>query len=108
TLIIINQLPAFLGIPRPATSNTIAIVTALVSGLDQVNPYVMATGLAAAAVLLAARRLQKRTRFPLPGPLLAIIIPALMVYFAGWHEQGVRIVSDLSPLSEVGLRFHLP
>jgi sulfate permease, SulP family len=59
-------------------------------------------------VLHGTRALAQRIRLPLPGALLAILIPALLVLAMGWHAQGVRTVSDLSPLDEAGLRFHLP
>jgi len=107
-LIIINQLPTLLGIPRPDSSNTLVVLEGLFKGLGQTNPFVLATGLFAIAVMLFFRRLSQRTRQILPGPLLAIVLAALLVQAAGWREQGVQIVSDLSALESAGLRFHAP
>ncbi len=108
TLIIINQMPTLLGIPRPASSDTLVVLGALVSGLDEINPYVLSTGLFSVLAMIFFRWLSRRTKTLLPGPLLTIVLAAVLVLAAGWHERGVRIVSDLSPLESAGLRFHLP
>jgi sulfate permease, SulP family len=107
-LIIINQLPSLLGIPRPSTTETLVVLYTVVANLFNANPFVFITGLFSMAVLIFFRWLSRRVKLLLPGPLLAIVLASLLVFLAGWHEQGVRLVSDLSPLEGAGVRFHLP
>jgi sulfate permease, SulP family len=108
TLIIINQLPALLGVPRPPTSETLVILQSMVTGLGQINPFVLATGIFSMALMIGVRELGRKIRRVLPGPLFVIILAAGLVALAGWHERGVPIVSDISPLESAGVRFHLP
>ena len=103
-LIIINQLGNLLGIPRPAGAGTLTIVWELLRGLPQLNPYVLVTGLLAVTVLLVSKRISGI----IPAALLAICLAGALVVVAGWQNQGVKLVSDLGSLQNVGLTFHIP
>lgn len=103
-LIIINQLGNILGLSRPAGAGTLTIIWELLAGLPRLNPYVLATGLAAITVLLVSQRINKK----IPAALLAISLAGLAVLLTGWHGHGVKLVSDLGSLDNVGLSFHLP
>lgn len=108
TLIIINQVPSLLGISRPAEGGTAQVLTAIATGIGSTNLYVLATGLVAALALIILRRLSKRLRRNIPALLVAIILSAILVAAAGWHEHGVRVAADLSSFENVTVRFHLP
>lgn len=103
-LIIINQTPNLIGIARPANADTIGVLHAIITGLPEINPYVLATGLVSMVVLILSRKISKN----IPAAMLAIIVAGALVYVTGWHLQGVRIVSDLSNLNKVGVSFHIP
>jgi sulfate permease, SulP family len=107
-LIIINQLPALLGTPRPPSTETLVVLYTVVTHLFSVNPFVLATGLTSMIMLIFIRSLSRRLKLLLPGPLIAIVLATLVVWLAGWQEQGVRLIRDISPLENAGLRFHLP
>ncbi len=103
-LIIINQLSNLLGLPRPVGADTITIGWELLRRLPQFNPYVLLTGLLAIGVLLVSKQFSQK----IPAALLAIVLTGAFVVVTGWHEQGVKLVSDLGLLSNVGLSLHVP
>lgn len=103
-LIIVNQLGNLLGLPRPAGASTPTIIWDLLLRLPDLNPFVLATGLVAVGTLLVSKKVNKN----IPAALLAIVLAGALVAVTGWHEQGVRLVSDMGLLSRVGLSFHLP
>jgi SulP family sulfate permease len=103
-LIIINQLGNLLGLPRPGGAGTLTIVWELLWGLPQLNPYVLVTGLLAVSVLLGGKWIRRK----IPAALLAIGLAGALVVITGWHDQGVKLISDLGTLQNVGLAFHMP
>ena len=103
-LIIVNQLGNLLGLPRPAGADTLAILWELLRSLPQLNPFVLATGLLTIVALLISKQISQK----IPGALLAIVLAGAVVAAIGWSEQGVKLVSDLGSLDNIGLRFHLP
>jgi len=72
--------------------------------LPQLNPYVLTTGLLAVTVLLVGKKISKK----IPAALLAVSLAGLAVVLTGWHGNGVKLVSDLGSLDNVGITIHLP
>ena len=62
------------------------------AGLGEVHGPTLWTGLASLAVVLAARKIDRR----LPGALLAIVVTTLASFFLDLSGLGVPIVADLS------------
>jgi sulfate permease, SulP family len=44
----------------------------------------------------------------LPASLITIILAALLVYFTGFEDQGLSLVSDFGLPEQIGLEFHIP
>ena len=103
-LIVLNQLHTLLGLQRPVGANSLDIIRDLAVRLPAVNPYVLAVGLFALAILLAGRRIRAR----LPWALLAVVLAGLLVQAADWGSRGVVLVKDLGSLAQARLVFHVP
>lgn len=103
-LIIINQLGNLFGLSRPIGADTLTIVWELLRSLSQLNPLILTIGLLATGILFISKQLSPK----IPGALLALVLTGGVVALAGWSEQGVKLVSDLGSLDNIGLSFHLP
>ena len=102
--IILTQLGNFFGLPRLPGSDTLTVVHNVIRGLAHLNPYALASGLLAAAIILVSRRLSSR----MPGALLAIVCTAVVVQAAGWQERGVALVSPMPEHHGLALAWHIP
>ncbi len=74
-LIAVNQLRDLLGLTLPSTADLVETVRAMALSLDQVNPSSVATGLLSIGLIVGLRRFNKR----IPGPLVAIVVAAVLV-----------------------------
>lgn len=103
-LITINQIGNFLGIEHPIGESTGTVLWSLIQGLPASNIFVLATSTFSLFLIIIGTRLQRR----LPIPLLTIILSSLLVQLTGWHQEGVKLISDLGFISATKLTFHLP
>jgi len=103
-LIMLSQIAGLLGLPRPASADSIGLVRDTLRALGQTNQYVLLTSL----VTMALLALFKRMRRGLPAELLSIAIVGVAVHLLGWNSQGVRLVSDLGTLLDVSVAPHVP
>ncbi len=94
-LIALGQLPAFLGIePRPAETwlpGALGDFQRLFPHLVDISPHAIGFGLLSLAIVLIASRISRLV----PGPLLAILIPAAAVWALGWTDGRLSIVGEL-------------
>jgi high affinity sulfate transporter 1 len=89
--IAVGQLPKLFGVEGGA-GNVFQQLEALLEELPETNPISLALGLAAMAVIIVARRIDRR----IPGPLIALVAALLLSAAFGLSDTGVDVVGDIS------------
>ncbi len=87
-LIVFNQIAELLRLDLPRSSGPIQTLQLVLPRLEDTHPPSLALGLAAIAIIVLLKRLDRR----LPGPLIAIVAGALV---AAVFELDVRVVGSL-------------
>jgi SulP family sulfate permease len=93
-LIIVGQIPAFLGITVDKDSSlpgALGHVARMTPHLDEWSGRAVAIGIGCVIVVLAVRSISRL----LPGALLAVILAAGVVASQGWDAQGVPVIGAL-------------
>ena len=103
-LIIAGQAGNLVGINLVKSGGLWEIVSSLIENLTDINSFSLLIGLGSIMILLVLRQINRK----LPASLIAIFIASILVYFVGWGENGVRLVTDYGLPQELGLRFHIP
>ena len=105
-LIVFNQAPNLLGIPRRSDASVVQGAHNILQNLNEINPVVLALGLGTMLLALLLQRLSPRSASGLPiipAYLIAILAAALTVMLLGLDRNGVAIVgtipATLPPLS---------
>ena len=89
--IVVGQLPKILGVP--GVSGTLPEqVAQLVGSLGDVNPYTLAVGGSALALILVLRRISPR----IPGPLIALVLGIGAVRLFDLESHGVTVVGEIA------------
>jgi SulP family sulfate permease len=101
-LTILSQLPTISGYEPAAGGNKVAQTFELLSNLDRVNLWSLAT----AAVTLVLATLLPRTRLGNFGRLAAIIIPSVLALL--FHLDSVQVVRDVGEIPKGVPMPHLP
>jgi SulP family sulfate permease len=89
-IIIIHQLPDFLGLP-PATGSNAHRVGWVFSHLGDVNGWTLAIGLGVLAVMFASARIDRR----IPGGLIGLIGSTALVAGLGLQAHGVAVLGTI-------------
>ena len=89
--IIIGQLPKILGVPG-LTGSLPEQVAQLIGYIPDANPYTLAVGLSALALILVLRRIDRR----IPGPLIVLVIGILAATALGLEAHGVSVVGEVA------------
>lgn len=93
-LIAVNQLPAFLGMPKLPKSDlpgVIGLAERMLPHLTEVHLPTIGIGLISLAVVVVSRMISKF----IPGPLLAVIVAAGIAAALGWDDPR-RVIGPLS------------
>ena len=94
-----SQLKHIVGLPLPRTENIAEALWLTIQNFADIHWITFAIGLGGIVLLLILKRLSPL----IPGPMVAVILSTLVVWFFGLHETGVKIVGDvpagLPPLS---------
>jgi high affinity sulfate transporter 1 len=99
-IIIVHQLPDFLGIPASAGSNQHRIAD-VVSHLNEVNGPTLAIGAAVLAVMLVCSRLDRR----IPGALIGMVGSTALVAALDLQAHGVAVLGTVQTgAPHVGVR----
>ncbi|MBN1287023.1 MAG: SulP family inorganic anion transporter [Anaerolineae bacterium] len=93
-LIAVGQLGNLLGLGIPRGTNPFETILYILTHLSTLSLASLGVGVLTIAVMLALRR----TRLNLLGPLLGIVIAAVLVAAFHLQDAGVRIVSEISPI----------
>jgi sulfate permease, SulP family len=88
--IIIGQLPKLLGVPA-GSGSTIGQVQALIDNLPDTNPWTLAVGGGALALILVLRAISRK----IPGPLVALVLGILAVVAFDLTVHGVSVVGEI-------------
>jgi SulP family sulfate permease len=86
-----SQLKHLLGIDLPRSSYVHEIIYQAAINIGQVNLATLLIGLAGIAIILVTKKLNKS----IPGPLLAVVLGILVVYWIQLDQVGVRIVGEV-------------
>ena len=89
-IIIIHQLPDFLGLP-PTTGSNPHRVGSVVTHLGQVNGWTLAIGLGVLAVMFVCARFDRR----IPGALIGLVGPRRSVAALGLQAHGVAVLGTI-------------
>ena len=89
-IIIIHQLPDFLGLPPTGGSNLTRFGN-VVPHLGQVNGWTVAIGIGVLAVLLVCARLDRR----IPGALIGMVASTALVAALGLQAHGVAVLGTV-------------
>src|SRR3984957_4858963 len=99
-IIVIHQLPDFLGLPSAAGSNTHR-VGFVFSHLAQVNGWTVAIGLGVLAVMFVSAHIDRR----IPGGLIGLVGSTALVAALGLQAHGVAVLGTVqSGTPKIGLR----
>ncbi len=94
-----SQFKHLLGVNIPRSNYVHEIIGNAFGQIDQVNMITLLIGVVAIGVIL----LIKKKKWPVPGPLVAVVFGVLAVWLMGFDAQGVKIVGEvpkgLPPLS---------
>ena len=90
-IIIVHQLPDLFALP-PASGTTIHRVSEVVSHLGQTNGWALGIGVAVFAVVMVARRIDRK----LPGALLGLVGATVVVAVAGLKAHGVPVLGTVA------------
>ena len=89
--IIIGQIPKLLGVP--GLSGTLPQqLQQLVASIPDTNPYALAVGGVALALILVLRRISRK----IPGPLIALVLGIVAVKALDLEALGVSVVGDVT------------
>jgi high affinity sulfate transporter 1 len=88
--IIVGQLPKLLGVPGGG-DGTIEQLQVLVDNLPDTNPWTLAVGAGALALILVLRRISRK----IPGSLVALVLGILAVEAFDLAAQGVSVVGEI-------------
>ena len=86
-----SQLKHLLGISIPRSNYIHEIVWGAVEQSSEINLYTLIIGVVAIAAMLVI----KRMKFPIPGPLVAVALGILGVWFFQLDALGVKIVREV-------------
>jgi SulP family sulfate permease len=89
-IIIIHQLPDFLGLPPSTGSNAHRFVSVL-SDLGEVNGWTLAIGLGVLVVMFACARVSRR----IPGGLIGLVGSTALVAALGLQAHGVAVLGTV-------------
>jgi SulP family sulfate permease len=89
-IIVIHQLPDFLGLPSTGGSNT-QRVGSVFTHLGQVNGWTVAIGLAVLAVMFVSAHLDRR----IPGGLIGLLGSTALVAVLGLQAHGVAVLGTI-------------
>lgn len=87
----LSQLKHLLGIDIPRSNYIHEIITNAFSNLEAVHLPTLILGVVAIAVIMILKKVNKA----IPGPLVAVVLGVLAVYFFGLHESGLKIVKEV-------------
>ena len=89
-IIIVHQLPDFLGLP-PAGGSNLSRFGAVVTHLGEVNAWTVAIGVGVLVVLLVCARLNRR----IPGALIGMVASTALVAALGLQAHGVAVLGTV-------------
>lgn len=76
-IILIGQFPRILGLPAPSESDILSVLVHIKELIHHTQPTALILSLSTLAIIYVIPKIRSR----LPGPLVAVTIPSLVVYF---------------------------
>ena len=92
-IILVGQLPRALGLAPPPESHVVDVITHIGELLHETNLVALGVALASLAICLFAGRIHPR----MPGPLLAVVLPTVVVSLAGFSLDSIGTIPSGFP-----------
>lgn len=90
-LIAINQLPTFLGLPKPERGGAFATLRTVFENLGAVHPATVAVGLGVVVGTLLVNRYFRK----LPGSILTLVAATGLVVWLGAERLGIAVIGQI-------------
>ena len=90
-LILFSQLHHLFGIPSSGGHSAMSVLKGVIQGIGVIHPATFGIGLAGIVILVVFKR--KLPNFP--APIVVVAASALVVYFFGLDQSGVKIVGHV-------------
>jgi sulfate permease, SulP family len=103
-LIILNQVTNLIGIGKPVHSGTVEYLLHVLNSIKTINWIVFGLGLATILCQFILRKINRKT----PSALVVIALSAICVSAFHLNGLGVKIVGDISSITNFSLAFRLP
>nr|MCU0264421.1 SulP family inorganic anion transporter [Candidatus Nanopelagicales bacterium] len=90
-LVILGELPNILGIPGPPTSDVMARITNLFTGIDNIHPQTVAVGIVSLALMFGGTKLAPKV----PWALVTLVVGLVASNALDLAADGVRVVGTV-------------
>ncbi|MFQ5570437.1 MAG: SulP family inorganic anion transporter [Rhodothermales bacterium] len=90
-IIAFSQLGNLLGVSLPQSQQVLVVLWGAVRQVGQVQPFSVVLGVGGVVLLIGLSRWKRL----IPGPLVAVVVGTLAVWWLGMHRQGVAIVGTI-------------
>jgi SulP family sulfate permease len=90
-VIALSQFGHLFGFPIERTTHIITVLADIVKKIGMTNPYTLAIGVLAFAIIMGARKISRY----IPGALIAVIVTSFLVYYYKLYNKGVAIVGNV-------------
>jgi SulP family sulfate permease len=90
-----SQLKHLLGIDLHRSHHVHDIILQAVERIGETNVYTFIVGAIGIGLILALKRINKKFKINIPGPLVAVVFGIFAVWTMGLHEAGVKIVKEV-------------
>ncbi len=90
-IIAFSQLKHIVGLPLPRTENILEVITLTAQSFAEIHGITFLIGLFGIGVLLVLKKISPL----IPGPMVAVILATVIVWYFDLHEVGVKIVGDV-------------
>jgi len=103
-LIIAGQLGNLLGLSIVKSGGLWTILSSLTDNLTNIGGASIIIGISSILLMILIRTINRK----LPAALITIAITSFLVYFTGWGQNGIGLVTDFGLPEKLGLSFHIP
>ncbi len=90
-----SQLKHLLGIDLHRSHHVHEILIQAGQRIGETNSYTLLVGLVGIAIIIALKRINKKFKINIPGPLVAVVFGIMAVWTMGLHEASVKIVGEV-------------
>lgn len=90
-----SQLKHLLGVDIQRSHHVHEILLQAAEQIGDTNLYTFIVGIVGIGIILALKKINKKFKINIPGPLIAVVFGIMAVWTMGLSEAGVKIVQDV-------------